>query len=492
MKSLSTILLSSVAGLAMVAGAQAADLPTKKTPPAPPATSCYASFYSWLDSTATDCPLSAMGITVYGTIDVGAGYSTNAAPFNKDYPNGVQEIVSKQSNSGGKWQWVPNALSQSNVGIKIKEQIVPNTYVIGDVNLGFDPYSFQLSNGPGSLTENNGIAQIHQTANADSSRAGQWDNSRAYVGLSNTTFGTLTFGRQYAFTNDMSANYDAMGGAYAFSLLSSGSYVAGMGDTETARYNTSFKYQVAVGAFRAGALAQVGNYSQGNGAENAYQFDVGGDYAGFSVDAIYSYAQDAVFLGTLSGALPGNDDLSAKIANISSGAVAAKYTNGPWKVFAGYMYASYSNATNSYAVDAYNDGFTGVGGYDVPVHLGQTLLNNAVTAYNGKILQGAWVGAKYAVRSDLDVAASYYYEGQNTYAGSSKPNCAAAAAPGQGTVSSNCSGTTQAVSGLIDWRPVKRLDVYAGVMYSEVTGGMASGFLHSNNVDPTVGLRLNF
>ena len=45
---------------------------------------------------------------------------------------------------------------------------------------------------------------------------------------------------------------------------------------------------------------------------------------------------------------------------------------------------------------------------------------------------------------------------------------------------------------MIDFRPVKRLDVYAGVMYSLASGGIASGYIRSNNIDPTIGLRLSF
>ena len=75
MKYFGLVLLSSVAGLAMAAGAQAADLPTKGRA-RPSRQLCYASFASWLDSTAADCPLTYAGITVYGLIDVGGGYET--------------------------------------------------------------------------------------------------------------------------------------------------------------------------------------------------------------------------------------------------------------------------------------------------------------------------------------------------------------------------------------------------------------------------------
>jgi predicted porin len=195
----------------LAGAAQAADLPTKKAPPVAAKPNCYATFWTWLDSTAADCPLSAYGVTVYGTIDMGGGYNSAASRFNRDFPQGVQEMISKTGN-GGRWQLVPNGLSQSNIGVKIKEQIAPNWYVIGDVNSGFDPYSLHFADGPKSLDDNNYVPLANQTSNSDSSRS-RWDNARAYVGVSNTTFGALTAGRQYAFSNDLASAYDPTGGS---------------------------------------------------------------------------------------------------------------------------------------------------------------------------------------------------------------------------------------------------------------------------------------
>jgi hypothetical protein len=45
---------------------------------------------------------------------------------------------------------------------------------------------------------------------------------------------------------------------------------------------------------------------------------------------------------------------------------------------------------------------------------------------------------------------------------------------------------------MVDYRPVSRISLYAGVMVSNVSGGLASGFLHTQNVDPTVGIRFRF
>jgi hypothetical protein len=45
---------------------------------------------------------------------------------------------------------------------------------------------------------------------------------------------------------------------------------------------------------------------------------------------------------------------------------------------------------------------------------------------------------------------------------------------------------------VLDWRPVKRLDLYTGVMYSDVSGGFANGFIQSNNTSFTTGMRIAF
>ena len=50
--------------------------------------------------------------------------------------------------------------------------------------------------------------------------------------------------------------------------------------------------------------------------------------------------------------------------------------------------------------------------------------------------------------------------------------------------SSKCAGTQDAFSALIDYRPVKRVDLYAGLMISNVYGGFANGFQATQNIAP--------
>ena len=507
MKRYESIFLAAV-GVALAGAASAADLPSKKPAPTPPpAVSCFGSFNDWMSASDKDCPLSYMGITLYGAIDVGGGWNSHASRFSPSYNNGVFSIVSKTS-QGAAWQLVPNGLSQSNVGIKGKEPLFAQWSFVFDFNTGFDPYSLQLANGPRSLVENNNTPQINQNTNSDSSRAGQWDNTRGFIGLSHPVFGTLTGGRQYALSQDLIGAYDPMGGSYAFSLIGFSSTLGGgLGDTETARYNTSLKYRVAYNNFRAAAAWQFGGYEQGNGSNGAFQIDLGADYAGFSVDAIYSYAKDAVSLGTYSfGTLPAGattQDLKATLADINAGIIGIKYVNGPYKAFAGYEYSQYSNPTDSYAAKAVANGFTTLGDYNVLPGAS----NVSITSYtNHKILQVFWVGATYSIRPDLDITGAYYFANSKQFLPVHADRlCASDRLRRQHDKIridrlSTASGRGEQLLrrqrerrlGLIDWRPYKRLDVYAGVLFSQVSGGLASGFFHTTNVAPTAGVRLTF
>ncbi len=45
---------------------------------------------------------------------------------------------------------------------------------------------------------------------------------------------------------------------------------------------------------------------------------------------------------------------------------------------------------------------------------------------------------------------------------------------------------------MTDYRWTKRFDTYAGVMFSKVDDGLASGFLNTSTADPMVGFRFSF
>ncbi len=476
MRRVGLFLLGGTALVSLVCGGQAADLPTQAPAPASPP-SCFASLADYLLASDEECPLTWNGITLYGRIDVGAGYETHGVPFNGAYSNGVETLISKNSNGSGA-TILPNGLGQSNVGLKGDEPIAPDWSLVFNFQTGFNPYYPQLANGPRSLVQNNLAALEFQSANGDSSRAGQIFNTIAYAGISNRTFGEVTVGRHDSLILDGLGRYDAMGAAPAFSVVGASNTVAGAGDTENARYNTSVQYRASIGPFRLAALYQFGGYDQGNGSNGAFDAQIGGDFGGFSFDAVGSKVKDAVSLSNF-GEYPlpsgvGVDDLKATLSNNTAGALLAKYKYNIVTIFGGFQYILFQNPS-----DAYPNGFTTLGDY--------TVLPGYVTstAYaNNKILRVFWTGLRLAIRDDLDVNGAYYHYYQNDYN--------TAACTDGGLSASSCRGSLNAVSAMIDYRPTKRVDLYGGVMWSQVTGGLASGYLYHINLAPTAGVRVQF
>jgi predicted porin len=162
----------------------------------------------------------------------------------------------------------------------------------------------------------------------------------------------------------------------------------------------------------------------------------------------------------------------------------AKYSNGPLKLFAGYEFIRYAPPSNPFATGS---GFNDIAGNFVCA--GCAAINNtniSSTAFNAgdKLFNVFWTGVKYAVTDQLDLIGAYYHYDQPTF--SAPANCGAAVIP------ATCHGTLDAVSFVVDWQFAKKFDAYAGIMFSEVNGGLANGYLNRSTIDPTVGLRFRF
>ena len=444
--------------------------------------------------------------------------------------------------------------------------------MIGVLEAGVNPYTGMFFNGPRSLadvntTNNTGLVTIggkkyyyqFQRTNLNSSRAGQWDNSQGYAGISSPIWGTLTFGRTNSLSFDSLAAYDPNGGSPAFSLLGFSNSFPGYGDTEDVRINTALTYKLAIphvaGIFdtvRLAGQAQIGGYGVGNGSMQHFEAQAGFDYGNFSFDGILSWAKDAASLSTFNGGSLGqcgltgpyaswsikvnsvcydtNDVLKATLSNNFGAELMASYKWDRFKFYGGYLYAKQSNPS-----DAYSSGFTTMypGIFVPPTSVTSTayLLPNGTLSTPGfaldKVLQTFWTGAKWSVPDEwlhgwgaLDLSAAVYYQTQNNFNfgwttgklhGIPYGYATGAACTGTGAFinSSKCAGSQDGIGFLADWRPVKRVDIYAGVMITNVYGGLASGYYsvipvavgkkivdtqvaHTQSYDPTIGIRIRF
>jgi predicted porin len=505
--------------IASLGAAHAADLPTKKEVPPPPKPNCFATFWTWLDSSASDCPLSAGPFTVYGTFDIGGGYFAAGAD-RSPVADKMAYAIQKYSNSS-RWQGNFNSLSSNVLGIKMKQDLgflgAPGWSLIGVLEAGISPYSGMFNNGPRSLADNNARfnnkAPFSGTA-LDSSRAGQWDNSQGYIGISNNTYGTLTFGRTNSLVSDALSAYDPVA-SIAYSLIGVSSSFPGFGNTETVRPNLAVTYRLTYQNFRAAFQAGgFGGYDLGNAMDSSYQGQLGGDfklfgdtpYAGtLSLDAMGSWVTNAVSLSSFAGSnivcfhavncfininnqyFNPNDVLKATLSNNIGLALLGRYKWNQWGFYGGYLYARLMNPSDDHlnGFETIAEGIFVPGGFFSK----GVFTNNAITVnqYNiQKVLMTYWGGAKWSFRPDLDLAFGYYFQSQNNF------NTSVCTGSGINISSSKCAGGQQGVSFLIDWRPWKRVDLYAGVMRTSVYGGLANGFNHQVNWDPSAGIRVRF
>jgi predicted porin len=442
------------------------------------------------------------GICVYGNFDMGLSYIQHSAPNSPLAGAPLDYLVSKNGGQGSYFGVGANQMSNSFIGLRGKQEIGDNLYAVFNLQTLFDVNNGLNSNGPGSIAQNNGLPTQLQNSFGDSSKAGQMFNQAAYFGVSSPIYGTLTLGRQTALSSDLIVNYDPLSGSNAWSVITFSGANGGGGSTEDRIYDNSFEYRVNVGPVRLAVEAQLGNGGNNTGTGNAFEGVIGFDYMGLSMDFLGGHISDAVSIGspltaaqvtaaTAGGFAMGNGQVAATISDNTVFQAGVRYTIGPWKLFGGYEWIQEANPQNALAA-----GSNIAGGFIL-------VDPNNTNFPTDKILQTVWVGARYSITPALDITGAYYHEWQNTFATSATTlnGCAAL-----GSSSSQCAGTLDAVSLVVDWRFARHMDMYAGVMYSQVTGGLANNFIvnsagttvqsvggnKSSNFDPGIGLRYQF
>jgi predicted porin len=468
----------------------------------------------------TDCTLTWHGITLYGAYDVGVGYVSHGLPENGYNYEGASLV--NRNGYEHRFLIAPDNLSQTGLGIRGKEEFLPGWSVVFNASTGINPQSGLLANASATDTINNGLPRSSYSYAIDGARAGQPFNDEIYGGISSTQFGTLTFGRQRALGTDAMLLYDPASGAYAFSYIGYNGTMAGGGDTEDTRWDDALKYRLTYGPVHFGAMYK---FADGNGGcysassswtaasctpesahNNAFGFDVGGDYGKFSADAVFQHynqaisvlnpllgpqsptqsyqsTTDSINTNTIGGAnlIDPNNTVYGIVTDNNAVMLAAKYKWDPFKFFAGYEYIWQNNPHDPLGVGASDQGGYIMSGVED---------NNLDTE---KLVQIWWTGAKYTYRSKTDVTLSWYEQRQNDFR--LPPTCSPSAG-----FRSSCAGTLNEGSLYLDHHFTKRFDGFAGVAYSYVGGGLAIAIPHKpgvpfnsdNNCAPTIGGRFTF
>jgi len=468
----------------------------------------------------TDCTLTWHGITVYGAYDVGAGWVSHGLPENGYNYEG--ESLVNRNGFQHRFLVAPNNLQQTGVGIRGKEELRPGWSVVFNASTGINPQSGLLANASATDTINNGLPRGSYSIAIDGARAGQPFNDEYYGGVSSTHFGTLTFGRQRSLGTDAMLLYDPAGGSYAFSYIGYNGTMAGGGDTENSRWDDAVKYRIAYGPVHFGAMYKFADGSAGcysasstwtattctpeQAKNNAYGFDLGGNYGKFSADVVPQHYNQAIsVLNPLLGPQSVTASYQSTTDSINTNPIngtnlidthntvygivtdnyavmfAAKYAWDPVKFFAGYEYIWQNNPKNPLGVGASDQGGYFMSGVE----------DNNLDSQ--KLVNIWWTGAKYTYQSKTDFTFAWYQQRQNDFR--SPPTCSPSAG-----FRSSCAGTLNEGSLFADHHFTKRFDGFAGIAYSWVSGGLAIAIPHkpgvpynyTNNCAPTVGGRFSF
>jgi predicted porin len=414
--------------------------------------------------------LSLGGVTLYATIDVGYAYQSNGVPLSSQWVGGLeyQSFTTTRNFSGPQSTVAESGMEQSKIGLRVSQPIGNNLTLIARTDTGFNPLSGQLVDGCASIVTNSGKPQGQQTANADTSRCGQPFNGVIWGGISHSVYGALTIGRQNSLQLDALAQYDPQGLSYAFSVLGFSGLDAGAGSTEGARWDNSIRYAYQHGPARVTVMYSNGGLDTGL-LGKSYGVDAGSSWGALAVDAVFQHEKGAVNLRSSFNnpvnpvPVPG---LSAFISNNTSYNLMAKYAidlgalveKSKLTVYGGYSHMKREHGDYVPGAEAQNN-------YPITV---------PINVNNPAVYNMEWLGAKYEPGSAWNFTVGLYHLTQNNWTigrgvdGRENTGCSAA-----GLL---CSGDFNEASLVLDYVLNKHYDAYAGVNYSEVTNGLASGF----------------
>jgi predicted porin len=290
-------------------------------------------------------------VTLYGIIDVGINYNSNAGGHS-DY------FMSSGVNNGSRW------------GLRGAEDLGGGLKAIFDVENGFDVTSGKAVQG------------------------GLEFGRQAWVGLSSSRWGALTLGRQY----DLAVDYI---GPFAVGDQGGGNVAAHPGDIDNLnnnfRVNNAVKYQSpSFGGFKFGALYSLGGVAGATGRNQIYSAGAHYAFGPFSAAVAYMNAR--------------NPNVSF-FGNSSTSTVTAAATNFSTPIYSGYLSASmYQNIA---AGAMYKFGKMSVSGTYTNIQFrGLGDLNSGPNPYHYSgeaVFNNAEIGMHYYLRPDIEFGLAYDY-----------------------------------------------------------------------------------
>jgi predicted porin len=402
-------------------------------------------------------------LSLYGILDAGVVQMTNAGNISPNFVTGANP-----TGSNAKYGTVRGMMnggeSQSRWGIKGSEDL-------GDGNKAFFQLesAFSLDSGNSAtsgLSGSNGVsgAAVTPTRNmvADTSLNGQLFNRNAFIGLSNTDLGAVSFGRQNSLQLEV---ITAIGGGYdpvnaqMFSPINfSGSYGGG-GATDNARVDSAIKYANKFGNINVNALYGMGGMAAASTARSNAQLNVGYEADAFGIQAAAQQAKDTTSISA------GTTGAGATLLAGGPGTVNAQFVN-----LTSYMLTGRFNATEALALKAGYERIqiSAPSNYLADQSL-QTIYSYTIATSSQFLgaqrnLNVYWVGGNYQFTPKTKLSVGYYdvETPQGTGTGAS--------ATGVTTIT----GSDKYLSAMVEYNLSKMTNVYAAFMMDKKSGSAVS------------------
>ncbi|WP_158602022.1 porin [Pararobbsia silviterrae] len=398
-------------------------------------------------------------IQLYGILDVAVGTIEHSANGSSEFPSTVNPVNKTSVKDGNSVTGMFNGgISDSRWGIKGTEDLGGGMSAFFGLESGINVQSGTLNNAAASL------AGTNNTMAAASALDGQLFNRGAFVGLRDSRFGSIAFGRTTTLGYDTITNYDPMHAAQLFSPLGfSGSYSAG-GITEGSRTDNNIKYTNRFDNVNFGLSYSFGGQAGDFRAGSTFGANLGYESGTFGVQATYYEATDVLHAGGLTGAnaatstAVGTNVGALTLNDDEDFMIAAKYGWGPLTFKGGFEHyelkAPSDPIVNGSSVNYY--GYTGT--VTNTVHPSKTNLYFA--------------GGDYKITPVLDVSIGFYDTQTLQSTGVA-------------------SGNQLQYSALADYNLSKRTDVYLGYMFSHYNGDAFIGDERANYILAT-GIRTAF
>ena len=404
-------------------------------------------------------------ITIFGIADVAIANVSHSRPFSSTFPSTIKtddQPLLKYRNVTG---MINGGMQASRWGIRSNLDLGNDRKAFVTLESGFNLPTGESTDAYRSLTNGTNVAS------GNSSQNGQLFGRQAFVGLSDPTLGSISFGRQYNQIFEVLVEYDPVFKSDLFSPLGmSGTTGGGGGTSENARLDNTVRYKIQYGPVQFGALYKFGGLGMAD-PTSGYVFNAGYNEGNFGIHAVYEQFYDAL------------KATAATTPTVAISDTRAYLINGKYKMDAltlKFGFQRYAARASTHAASVFAPFSISYSGTQI------SSVSNGAAVGVEQPTTITFAGGDYNFTPKFNLALGLYRINSHAYAaGISKDGSA---------VGAGASGTSTWTALVADYKINKYLDIYSGLSAIRFGGAkFAVGSTKDNsNFVSAVGLRFKF